>query len=240
MRLSRSGWVVLLAAMLGVAVTARLGVWQLDRAAQKNALQAALDERRALPPLPAAELASTETQAEAQHHRAVVVQGRWLADHSVYLENRQMNGRPGFYVVTPLQLSDGTAVVVQRGWQPRDMAERTRVMAPPAPAGTVTVAGRIAPPPGRLYEFEGTASGPIRQNLDLVAYAAEIGLALRPLSVVQEDGPLTLADGLVRQWPQPAAGVHKHYGYAFQWFALATLILGLYAWFRIPRPHRRG
>jgi len=58
--------------------------------------------------------------------------------------------------------------------------------------------------------------------------------------VVQEDGPLTLADGLVRQWPQSAAGVHKHYGYAFQWFALATLILGLYAWFRIPRPHRRG
>jgi surfeit locus 1 family protein len=240
MRLSRSGWVVLLAALLGVAVTARLGVWQLDRAAQKNALQAALDERRALPPLPVAELAATQAQAEIQHHRAVVVEGRWLAEHSVYLENRQMNGRPGFYVVTPLLLPDGTAVVVQRGWQPRDMTERTRVTAPPTPGGPVAVAGRIAPPPGRLYEFEGAASGPIRQNLDLDAFAAEIGHPLRPLSVVQEDGPLTPADGLLRQWPQPAAGVHKHFGYAFQWFALATLILGLYAWFKFPRPKRRG
>lgn len=240
MRLSRSNWVVLLAALLGVAVTARLGFWQLDRAAQKNTLQAALDERRALPPLPVADLAVSEAQAIAQHHRAIVLEGRWLAEHSIYLENRQMNGRPGFYVVTPLLLPDGTAVAVQRGWQPRDMGERTRVIAPPTPAGTVVVAGRIAPPPGRLYEFEGAASGPIRQNLDVVGYASEIGRSLRPLSVVQEDGPLTLADGLLRQWPQPSAGVHKHYGYAFQWFALATLILGLYAWFQFPRPKRRG
>jgi surfeit locus 1 family protein len=240
MRLSRSGWVVLLAALAGAAVTGRLGVWQLDRAAQKNALQAALDERRALPPLPAADLAISEAQALAQHHRQVVVEGRWLGRHSVYLENRQMNGRPGFYVVTPLLLPDGSAVAVQRGWQPRDMADRSRVVAPPTLGDPVVVAGRIAPPPGRLYEFAGAASGPIRQNLDLAAFAAEIGRPLRPLSVVQQDGPLTPADGLLRAWPQPAADVHKHYGYAFQWFALATLILGLYAWFQLIRPRRRG
>ena len=237
--MKRRRWIVLIAAVVGVAVMARLGVWQLDRAAQKNALQAALEERRALPPLPAAELATTEAEVAAQHHRAVIVEGSWLAEHTVFLENRQMNGRPGFYVVTPLLLSDGTAVAVQRGWRLRDFSERTRVEAPPTPAGTTTVAGRIAPPPGRLYEFAGAASGPIRQNLDLAAYAAELGHPLRPLSLVQEDGPLTSADGLLRQWPQPAAGVEKHYGYAFQWFALATLILGLYAWFQFPRFKRR-
>ena len=237
---SRRGWIVLFAALLGVAVTARAGFWQLDRAAQKNALQASLDERRALPLLPVTELAATPAQAAAQHHRAIVVEGQWLADHIVYLENRQMNGRPGFYVVTPLLLPDGTAVAVQRGWQPRDITERTRVAPPPVQTGVVTVAGRIAPPPGRLYEFEGAVSGPIRQNLDFAGYAVEVGRTLRPMSVVQEDGPLTRTDGLLREWSQPAAGVHKHYGYAFQWFALATLILGLYVWFQFPRPKRRS
>ena len=76
-----------------------------------------------------------------------------------------MNGQPGFYVVTPLQLDDGSAVLVQRGWVPRDLLDRTRVAAPAPPEGVVQVQGRIAPGPARLYEFDGAASGAIRQNL---------------------------------------------------------------------------
>jgi surfeit locus 1 family protein len=237
--LKRRGLVVLLAALALAALTARLGVWQLDRAAQKTALQRSLDERRALPPLPAAELAREPVQAAAQHHRLVTLEGRWLPAATVYLDNRQMNGRPGFFVVTPLRLADGSAVVVQRGWLPRDLMDRTRIAAPVTPAGDVRVAGRIAPPPGRLYEFEADASGPIRQNLDLDAYARETGVVLRPLSLVQEADAAHAGDGLMRDWPRPAADVHKHYGYAFQWFALSALTCGLYAWFQLIRPRRR-
>lgn len=239
MALQRRALIVLVAALAGTALTARLGVWQLDRAAQKNTLQATLDERRALPPLPAAELARDEATAAAQHHRSTVLEGRWLPQHTVYLQNRPMAGRTGFFVVTPLLLADGSAVAVQRGWLPRDLMDRTKVSAPPLPEGPVQVAGRIAPPPSRLAELGEAAAGPIRQNLDLVVYTTEIGRPLRPLSIVQEDGPLTAADGLLRQWPRPAADVHKHYGYAFQWFSLATLILGLYVWFQLIRPRRR-
>jgi len=239
MALTGRGAVVLLAALLGAGVTARLGVWQLDRAAQKNTLQAALDGRRTLPPLATAELATNEAQASTQHYRPIVAEGRWVADHSVYLENRQMNGRPGFYVVTPLLLADGSAVAVQRGWLPRDAADRTKIAAPVTPDGPVRVAGHIAPPPGRLYDFGGAAGGAIRQNLDLAAFAVELHRPLRPLSIVQDDGPLTPQDGLLRQWPRPAADVQKHYGYAFQWFAMATLILGLYVWFQLIRPRLR-
>lgn len=229
-------WVVLWAALAAAALTARLGVWQLDRAAQKNTLQAVLDARMALPPLPPAELAHDAQAAALQHHRAVRVEGQWLAESTIYLENRQMNGRPGFYAVTPLRLDDGSALLVQRGWLPRDLMDRTRVVAPPPPPGRVLVQGRIAPAPGRLYEFEGAASGPIRQNLDIDGYALETGLPLRPLTVVQEDGQPPLNDGLLRQWPRPAADLHKHYGYAFQWFSLSALILGLYVWFQLIRP----
>lgn len=239
MALTRSRWLVLLAAVAGIAVTARLGVWQLDRAAQKIALQASLDSRRTQPALPAAALAATAADAEAQRDREIVVEGRWLAAHTVYLDNRQMNGRPGFYVVTPLLLTDGSAVVVQRGWEPRNFEDRTAVVAPPTPADIVRVAGHIAPPPARLYDFGGADSGAIRQNLDLGVFAAEVGHPLRPLSLVQEDGPLAPSDGLLRQWPRPAANVQMHYGYAFQWFAFAALILGLYVWFQLIRPRRR-
>lgn len=235
--------VVLLAAALAAAGTARLGVWQLDRAAQKNAIQAALDSRRDLPPLPLSELALDAAAAAEQHHRAIELSGRWMSDQTIFLENRQMDGRPGFYVVTPMLLADGTAVVVQRGWSPRNLLDRTEVIAPPLPAGVVALRGRIAPAPGRLYDFEGAASGPIRQNLDYSGFSREVGRSLRPLSVLQEDGsgPLaTASDGLLRNWPRPAADVHKHYGYAFQWFALSALIVGLYVWFQLVRPRRQG
>ena len=108
-------WIVLLAALAATLLTARLGVWQLDRAAQKNEVQATLDARMALPALLPAELAREVQAAAAQHHRAVRLEGQWLAERTVYLENRQMNGRPGFFAVTPLRLEDGSAVLVQRG-----------------------------------------------------------------------------------------------------------------------------
>lgn len=234
--------IVLVAAIAAAVVTARLGFWQLDRAAQKTALQQALQQQRALPPLAQAQLAREPVDVAAQLHRSVRLQGRWLAAHTVYLENRQMNGQPGFYAVTPLQLDDGSAVLVQRGWVPRDLMDRTRVAAPPPPEGVVQVIGRIAPGPARLYEFDGAASGAIRQNLDVAAFARETRLPLRPLAVVQEADAAAVSppsDGLQRQWPQPATGVEKHHGYAFQWFALCALIIGLYVWFQLIRPARR-
>lgn len=228
-------FVVLLATLVGMGVTARLGVWQLDRAAQKESLQLAIDERAQLPAVPAAELASSPEAAAAQHHRRVLLRGEWIHAATVFLENRQMNGRPGFFVMTPLRLHGARAVVVQRGWVPRDAADRSRLPGLPAASGEVTVAGRIAPPPARLYEFDPAASGPIRQNLDLAAHARETGLELLPVTVVQ-DAPEAGSDGLSRDWPRVTVDVHKHHGYAFQWFALCALMAGLYVWFQLLRP----
>jgi surfeit locus 1 family protein len=233
----RRAWVVLLAALLVVALTARLGVWQLSRAAQKRALQDSLDERAHLPPLPAEALARTVEDAAGQHDRHIHLQGEWVAAATVFLDNRQMNGRPGFFVVTPLRLPGGDTVLVQRGWAPREMGDRTHVPAVLSPAGPVDVDGRIAPPPGRLYDFAGgEPRGTIRQNLDLAAFAAEWKLLLRPVSVLQADMPSTADDGLLRQWAPPAVDIQKHYGYAFQWFALCALTTGLYVWFQLVRP----
>lgn len=232
--------VVLVAALGGVVLTANLGAWQLRRAAQKIALQNELASRAMLPELSGTELARTPQQAEAQHYRPVRLRGHWVPDRTVFLENRQMHARVGFYVVTPLQMLDRPdAVLVQRGWVPRDLRDRTLLPAVPTPTGDVEVRGFIAPPPSRLYEFSAGGSGPIRQNFDLEAFTTESGLPLAPLSIQQSDSPATAGDGLLRDWPRPAVDVQKHYGYAFQWFALCALMAGLYVWFQLIRPRLR-
>ena len=100
----------------------------------------------------------------------------------------------------------------------------------------VEVSGRLARGPARLYEFDGAASGPIRQNIDVAALSQETGLALLDVSVLQTGD---MKDGLQRNWPSITAGVQKHHGYAFQWFGLCALAGILYVWFQFLSPRRK-
>jgi surfeit locus 1 family protein len=172
----------------------------------------------------------------AQLHRHIVITGRWLPRHTLYLDNRPLNGRAGLVVVTPFLIAPGDAVLVQRGWVPRDPSDRTRVPPADLPPSEVRIEARIAEWPSRRLELTAVEEGPIRQNLDSVQFAREAGVSLRPLSLLQlaagERG------GLVREWPVPVQDVWKHQGYALQWFALSALIAGLTVWFRLIRPPR--
>lgn len=229
-------WVVTIATVVAAALTFSLGNWQLRRATEKTALQTAIEQRNTLPALDNRALLATENIATMLHRQASL-QGVWQEAHTVYLENRPMGGKPGFWVVTPLALENGRPwVLVQRGWVPRDFADRTRLPAISTPPGLVSVRGRMAPPPSKLYEFEGVQTGRIRQNLDVAAFSAEIGQPLLMVSLLQT-GPAS--EGLLRDWAAPAVGVDKHYGYAFQWFGLCALVAGLYVWFQLISPRRK-
>ncbi len=237
-RLDFRFWLVTAAAMAAMAATAALGRWQLDRAAQKEALHSAIVTRMQLPPLEARAFERLLAFAPGDLlHRRVVLRGRWLAGNTVFLDNRQMQRRQGFIVVTPLQLEGSAAtVLVQRGWVPRNFQDRTALPPVVTPGGLVELHGRVAAPPARLLELEGSRSAEgssrIRQNLDLEAFRAETGLPLADVSVLQTDAE---SGGLLRQWPQARAGVEKNYGYAFQWFGLCSLIAILYVWFQLVR-----
>lgn len=223
--------VVGIAAIAAVAVTVSLGRWQLDRAAQKEALAQSIQTQGRKLALTASEILQANPR-DALVHRTVRLEGRWLPERTVYLDNRQMQGRVGFFVLTPLQLADSPAVVlVQRGWAPRNFENRAALPVVQIPSEPVVVEGRMAPPPSKLYEPGPSASGAIRQNLDLAQFQQETGLPLlQDLSVVQTGAA---SEGLLREWPEINVGVDKHYGYAAQWFALAALIVALYAWFQL-------
>lgn len=222
---------ITLAALAGVALTASLGRWQLQRAAQKEALQAAIAAEAQKPPLDNAAMLAADPPTLV--HRPVRLRGTWDTAHTVYLDNRQMHGRPGFFVLTPLLLDGGRAIVVQRGWIARNFQDRTQLPTVQTPAGPVDVTGLIEAPPSKLYQPGAETPGAIRQNLDLADFTQETGLPLLPLSM-RQTGPQS--EGLLREWPVVNAGVEKHYGYAVQWFAICLLIAGLYLWFIVVRP----
>jgi surfeit locus 1 family protein len=230
--------VVLAAALAAAALTARLGVWQLDRAAQKSRATDLMAERAALPTLASAALARGTDDFPAQQFRRVELQGRWIADRTVFLDNRARDGVAGFVVVTPLAIGPGEAVLVQRGWVARDAADRNRTPRIVTVDGPVRVVGQVVPPPSRLFELGDAASGAIRQNVDPQAYGLEIGIPLRPLSVQQLIPEAGGDDRMARDWPAAATGPGRNQAYAFQWFSFSALIAGLYVWFQIIRPRR--
>lgn len=232
---------------LVMAVGVALGVWQLSRAAEKIRLAHAQETRAALPVLDGTVLAKLQPasgvtgprgpakSADTLTHRRVLLRGHWLAAQTIYLDNRQMNDRMGFYVVTPLRLDGDTvgepapSVLVQRGWIARNFEDRARLQPVTTPDALVEVTGRVEPTLSRTFAFAGSdeekRTSSIRQNLDVRKFGAQTGTDLAPFVVIETGGS---SEGLKRDWPAVDLGLQRHYGYAFQWFALALLALFLY------------
>nr|WP_295781968.1 SURF1 family protein [Rhodoferax sp.] len=223
---------ITVATLVAVGTTTSLGFWQLSRAAQKQERQASVEAQSAKSPLSADGLLAASNPMTLLHQRARL-RGSWLPQHLVFLDNRPMDGRVGFFVVMPFVLEGGRgALAVQRGWVPRGFDDRSRVPQISTPEGVVEIEGRMALPPSDLYSLGEPTAGLIRQNLALPQFRQEIGLALLPLTL-QQTGADT--EGLLRDWPVVNLGVEKNYGYAAQWFGMAALFAALYLWFQIIR-----
>lgn len=241
---------ITVAALVVVAVGLLLGRWQLSRAAQKETLQAHVVAQTARPPLTSQDVltlnSSGASATMAQNDlfdRTLTLQGTWLPQYTVYLDNRQMNAKQGFFVLTPLKLTQTDRVVmVQRGWVQRDFTDRERLPELITPEGSVRITGRIAAGPAHLLDLlkakpdELIAPNRIRQNLSLSAYQSETQLPLWDHLLVQTDA---MPDGLLRDWAAPSFGIEKHYGYAFQWFGLSALMAILYVWFQLVPQFRK-
>ena len=216
----RLRWVSLIATMIIVATGLSLGHWQTRRAEQKMTIAAAIASRSQQAPVAVAQLPSGVVPEE---FTPMTASGHFLGDWPVYLENRPMNGKAGFYLLMPFRLADSERVVlVQRGWFARDARDRQRLPAIPVPLGSTQVIGLARTAPGKLMQLGDAPElvpGAIVQNLDIPILAAASGLPLQNFIIEQTNNA---ADGLLRDWPTPASGIDTHRGYAFQWYALAA------------------
>lgn len=221
---------VLLAA--AVAAMFALGRWQLHRADERRAIASAIEAGRTQAPL---NLTTDVAAQELTAWRNVRAEGEWQTEKTVLLENRNHDGRPGYWIATPLVLDalTHTAVLVLRGWMPRSLTGTTHPEVPAPSATRQAVQGELALHVPRLYELgDGQYSKlperlgapdvatPAVQNLTLDNYAQATGLTLLPV-VIQQLTPSD--DGLVHDWPQPSVDYNQNQGYALQWFSFAAI-----------------
>lgn len=207
-------------ALLGIL----LGNWQAGRAAQKLAVQEQLTARAAEPPVA---LGPAITPAAGLAYRRVTVSGEFVSNWPLFLANRPMAGRAGYYLVMPFKIAgSSTHVLVMRGWLPR-AAEYGKLPAFATPGGSVTIEGTVVAGAGHVMDLGESATlapNAIVQNIEPEAAARATGLALQPF-FVQQTGPALPGETLLRVWPSPTSGIDKHRGYAFQWYALAAMAI---------------
>ncbi|MFN2571445.1 MAG: SURF1 family protein [Gemmatimonadales bacterium] len=187
-----------LAAILVAAGCVRLGIWQLDRLAQRKGRNAVLAARLALPPL---ELRRGVT-ADSARQRRVLARGVYDFGAERSWPGRSFEGTPGVALITPLRLADGAAVLVDRGWVPSPDAFHVDHAAYREP-DTASVTGiALVPPRGR---------GDVDPS-GLLPVVVQLTSASPPA-------------GLPRRWPLPAFDNGPHLSYAIQWFSFAVIAL---------------
>ncbi len=164
--------------------------------------------------------------------RRVEVEGEFVPNGLVLLDNKTRSGVAGYEVVMPLKIGGSSMhVLINRGWIAAG-PERARRPDLSTPRSAVKVTG-MAVVPGRFLELSKVEdSGPVWQNLTVDRYVARTGLRVYPVVVQQQND---LDDGLLRLWERPDFGIARHYGYALQWFVFCGLIIFLYAFFHVKR-----
>lgn len=217
-------WLPSLAGIGLIALFVSLASWQLDRAAEKKALSSLFSDSAATQPL-----AAIETPLLFQ---AVEVRGHYLPERQVLIDNIINNGRVGYNVITPFRAeADGRILLVNRGWLAKE-AQGTELPDIDVDAERRSIAARV----GRLPRvalrsgpaFAGAATWPRVAVFPVIAdIASATGYSLaEPVLLLSA----TADDGFHRDWQPDQKGPMMHYGYAFQWSALALTVLVILVW----------
>ncbi len=224
-------WIGTLLAVALIAVFVRLGLWQLDRAEQKRAERAYFQRQGEAPAVALHDLLDLPVSRLAW--RSVTVTGYYAPGVNVVLDNQSYRGRAGYLVYSPLRLHAAPrAVLVNRGWMPAN-DRRDTVAAASASQGLRTLHAVVGEPPAQGVQLKGAdhierlRNGVLRvQQIDYTRLGEVIGLTLEPYVLLLDPRE---ADGFVRDWVSPGGDASRHESYAFQWFAMASALIVIYA-----------
>lgn len=219
---------------LGTALCIRLGIWQLDRLEGRRAFNAQVTSMRAMPllDLNSGDAASIETM----EWRAVTVSGEYDFANQVAIRNQYYRDQYGYHLLTPL-LSNGTAVLVDRGWIPADGNSSPADWRKYDEPGVVTVTGQI-----RLGQtkpaFGGVADAPPADgsplwawnNGDVERIALQMPYPILKAYIQPNIDPADETPPIPYQ-PEVELTEGPHIGYAFQWFTFATILFAGYPFF---------
>lgn len=222
----RPGWLPSLLVALLLPALCGLGVWQLQRAEEKRGLLASFEERRQAEPLSLEALERSRDPA----YRRVRLQGHFDGEHSLLLDNRIRDGRAGVELLQPFyDQPSGLWVLLNRGWLPWPDRRTPPRFTTPDGAIRLNAWVYVAPPGGLRLQGGVPERGWPRLvgAVDSEALWRQLGRGGLPFEARLEAGPASYRV----DWPVVAMSPDKHLGYAVQWFALATALLGLFIYF---------
>jgi cytochrome oxidase assembly protein ShyY1 len=209
--------------LLGMAAFAALGVWQLDRMAQKKKFLAAFAEAPRSAPVDLATVRDIADDTRYPHARA---SGHFVPDRSYLFDEQFHDGKPGVRVVAVFDTSDARLLLVDRGWIAWNHAPGTKPAVPPL-TNAEEVVGIYAPYPGGGIRIGGnplpaqTTWPKLTLHLDPAELAADVGRPVLPRILLADPDA---ASGFVREWTPNVMPPERHAAYAFQWFALAIAV----------------
>lgn len=220
---SRRWFGYLAVAVVFAIVCVLLSNWQLSRLEEKRIENSRVIANFDSGPVPLTDvLGDRESWNDDDTWTPVAMTGSYLEEEQVLVRNRPRNGQPGFEVLTPLQLTDGSVFIIDRGWLPTGNAQDLPDVIPAPPDGEVSVTARLKPGepalPGRSAPDGQIATVELAQfadRFDAPVYTGAYGL------LDAEDPSPVDARPLPAFKPELDEG--SHLSYAFQWLVFGLL-----------------
>ncbi|KNB52477.1 SURF1 family protein [Streptomyces caatingaensis] len=233
-------WVINAFAVLAIPFCLFMGTWQLGRFETRvdshREQQNHADEARTAPAVPLKDLLPVTTETSGRKAR---VTGHYDAGRQLLVPDRELDGRNGFYVLTPLRTDDGKALPVVRGWLPGDAgakADTTGIPAPPT--GRVTVDGALQSSESPTSKGVGVSGGLPAGQVGVISAASLVNLVpygVHDAWITATDAPRPLT--VVPPAAPPNSGLDlkafQNLGYTGEWFIFVGFVL--FMWFRLFR-----
>ncbi|WP_281545112.1 SURF1 family protein [Grimontia sp. SpTr1] len=229
-QIRRIGFLVFTLAMTVLLV--KLGMWQMSRGAEKEALLSQMAERSQQ------EVTALASLPQELKGTRVKLTGQFDTSKSVLLDNQTFEGRVGYRWFLPFR-SDNQWILVELGWV---AAPATRDTLPTLPTleGQFSVTGTVDFPSDRvvLAQVETENGWPKRvQSVEIQGLEQASGLSLKPWlirgDVISDSNGESFSTGAKPIWEPVVMKPEKHYAYAMQWFGLAlVVVIGFGLWWR--------
>ena len=222
-------WLVQIGTVVLIILFVTLGIWQLGRGNIKadieNSMNGAGDtyENLRLPIL----------NLEGARYKNIKLYGKYDSNKQLILDNQVREGVVGYNVFTPFYTAnDKKWVLVDRGWIPQG---ENRSTFPEISISTskseLQISGSVYVPYGKPYSLGGIADGedkgwPRRiQFVDYEQIGERLGVSVEPFTMRLASSE---QHGYKRNWQAAMMSANKHYGYSFQWFAMAIAVIVLW------------
>jgi len=207
-----------------IVLFVNLGFWQLRRLDEKRDRNDRIHAReRAAPTAVVDALAGGIDDAE---YRRVRQTGTWGAAETVLVRNRSLDSRPGYDVLSPLLLPDGTGIVVNRGFTPAGGGGEDAILdfVRPKDGQRVTVEGILRTSERRKFGPSDPPTGHLRvlNRIDVERLTKQLPMDV-PTAYLQLTSSRPPPGRYPEILPLPATDEGPHLSYAVQWFIFATI-----------------